>query len=52
MKTVNICINLLRNTVTSRGINKSKNQYYAEYFSVKLNNIKNPCDGIRKIVNI
>ena len=40
MKTVSV-YNLLRNRV-NRELKKSKKQYYAEYFSANLNNIKKP----------
>ena len=43
--------NLLRNRV-NRELKKSKKQFYAEYFSANLNNIKKTWDGIREIVNI
>ena len=43
--------NLFRNRV-NRDLNKAKKQYYAEYFSENINNIKKTWDGIRKIVNI
>ena len=35
-----------------RDIKKSKKQYYADYFSENINNIKKTWEGIRKIVNI
>ena len=43
--------NELRNKV-QRDIKKSKKQYYADYFSENINNIKKTWEGIRKIVNI
>ena len=43
--------NELRNKV-HREIKKSKKQYYADYFSDNINNIKKTWEGIRKIVNI
>ena len=43
--------NLLRNCI-NRDIKKSKKQYYEQYFTEHVNNIKKTCDGIKNIVNI
>ena len=36
----------------NRELKKSKKNYYANYFLEHVNNIKKPCEGIKKIVNV
>ena len=43
--------NLLRNRI-NRDLKKSKKQYYEQYFTEHVNNIKKTWDGIKNIVNI
>ena len=43
--------NLLRNRIY-RDLKKSKKQYYEQYFTEHVNNIKKTWDGIKNIVNI
>ena len=43
--------NLLRNRI-NRDLKKSKKQYYEQYFTEHVNNIKKTWDGIKKIVNL
>ena len=43
--------NLLRNRI-NRDLKKSKKQYYEQYFTEHVNNIKKTWDGIKNIVNL
>ena len=43
--------NLLRNRI-KWDLKKSKKQYYEQYFTEHVNNIKKTWDGIKKIVNL
>ena len=44
-------LNLLRNRI-NRDLKKSKKQYYEQYFTEHVNNIKKTWDCIKKIVNL
>ena len=43
--------NLLRNRI-NRDLKKSKKQYYEQYFTDNVNNIRKTWDGIKNIVNV